>query len=236
MGADGAAGVSERQGQGGKGLWRQTPRPQRQEQMLEAAMKLFAEGGYSNVSMDAIAAETGITKPLLYSYFDSKEGLYVACIERFFVPLEQAIVGLEGANLPPERWLWEGALAAFRFIGAHRTGWKSFLLEPPAHGELAAAAVDALRERAVAQLAGMFEQAIRESAIAADVRAEIPAQVHIFVGGIEALARWWVAHPDEATAEVLATRLLNQSWMGFGDLLEGRLWLPPPEWMDQAPP
>ena len=144
MGADGAAGVSERPGDGGKGMWRQTPRPERQEQMLEAAMKLFAEGGYSNVSMDAIAAETGITKPLLYSYFESKEGLYVACIERFFVPLEQAIVRLGGANLPPERWLWEGALVAFRFIGSHRSGWQRFLLEPPAHGELAAAAVEAL--------------------------------------------------------------------------------------------
>ena len=56
------------------------------------------------------------------------------------------------------------------------------------------------------------------------------------MGGIEALARWWVAHPDEATAEVLATRMLNQSWMGFGDLLEGRLWLPPPEWMENTLP
>jgi AcrR family transcriptional regulator len=90
--------------------------------MLEAAMKLFADSGYSNVSMEAIAAETGITKPLLYSYFGSKEGLYVACIERFFVPLEQAITGVGGPHLAPERWLWEGALSAFRFIGAHQSG------------------------------------------------------------------------------------------------------------------
>jgi AcrR family transcriptional regulator len=232
MSAEGGAGVTEQRGETGKGLWRQTPRPQREEQMLEAAMKLFADGGYSNVSMDAIAAETGITKPLLYSYFGSKEGLYVACIERFFVPLDGAIVGAGGGGggLPPERWLWEGALAAFRFIGDNRDEWMRFLIEAPAHGERAAAAIDAVREQVVGQVAGMFEQAIRDSALA-DVRAEIPSQVRIFVGGVESLARWWVAHPDEATAEVLAMRLLNQSWMGFGDLLEGRVWLPPADWL-----
>ena len=195
-------------------------------------MRLFADRGYDNVSMEAIAGETGITKPLLYSYFGSKEGLYVACVERFFVPLEQTIVGSRGDDLEPERWLWEGALAAFRFIGDHRNEWQRFVIEAPAHGEQATTAIEALRDQAVARVAEMFEEAIRDSALPADVRSEIPSQVHIFVGGVESLARWWVLHPDEATAEVLAVRLLNQSWMGFGDLLEGRLWLPPSDWRD----
>jgi hypothetical protein len=106
------------------------------------------------------------------------------------------------------------------------------VIEAPAHGERSTGTIETLREQAVSQLAGMFEQALRDSALAADVRAEIPSQVYIFVGGVESLARWWVAHPSEATAEVLATRVLNQSWMGFGDLLEGRLWLPPAEWLE----
>ena len=231
MGTEGAAELTDQRNEAGKGLWRQTPRSERQEQMLEAAMKLFADGGYSNVAMDAIAAETGITKPLLYSYFGSKEGLYVACIERFFVPLEQAITGVGGAHLAPERWLWEGALSAFRFIGAHQDEWKRFVIEAPAHGERATAAIEELRDHAVARVAEMFALAMRDSALTDDVRSEIPAQVHIFVGGVESLARWWVAHPDEANAEILATRVLNQSWMGFGDLLEGRVWLPPAEWV-----
>src|SRR5688500_12358608 len=68
---------------GTKGLRRQVPRAEREEQMLAAATQLFAERGYANVPMDAIATQTGITKPLLYSYFGSKEGLYAACIRRF---------------------------------------------------------------------------------------------------------------------------------------------------------
>lgn len=192
-------------------------------------MKLFADRGFANVSMDAVAAETGITKPLVYSYFGSKEGLYVACIRRFHQPLEQALLTVGDAGLPPERWLWEGALAAFGFIGAHREGWKRFFLEPVAHGDEAAAVVEELRERAVGQVSEMFARGVRDAGLTLelDIESEIPPQVYILVGGVESLARWWVAHPDQATAETLALRLVNHSWLGFGDLLEGRLWLPP---------
>jgi hypothetical protein len=75
----------------------------------------------------------------------------------------------------------------------------------------------------------MFANAIRDSGQPDEIVAEAPYQVHIFMGGVESLAGWWVAHPGEATAEVLALRVLNHAWMGFGDLLQGRLWAPPKE-------
>ncbi len=49
--------------------------------MLRAAAQVFGERGYHRASMDEIAARAGITKPMLYSYFDSKEGLFAACEE-----------------------------------------------------------------------------------------------------------------------------------------------------------
>src|SRR3954464_9622571 len=55
-----------------------TPRAVREAQMVAAAERLFAEHGYHGVSMDQIAAASGITKPMLYDYFCSKEGLFLA--------------------------------------------------------------------------------------------------------------------------------------------------------------
>ena len=49
--------------------------------MVEAASALFSEHGFGGVSMDDIAKASGITKPMLYAYFDSKEGLFAACVE-----------------------------------------------------------------------------------------------------------------------------------------------------------
>jgi AcrR family transcriptional regulator len=191
--------------------------------MLAAATELFTTHGYANVSMDAIADATGITKPLIYSYFGSKEGLYAGCIRRFLAPLEQAIGAVADPDKPPEQRMRNGALVVFEFVGAHLVEWKRFFLEPAAHGEEAAAAVHDLREHAIDQLSELFRQAMRDSGLPKSLETEIRYQVYIFAGGVEALTRWWVDHPDEATAELLALRVLNQAWLGFGNLLEGKL-------------
>jgi hypothetical protein len=41
------------------------------------------------------------------------------------------------------------------------------------------------------------------------------------------VAEWWLRHPDEGSADVHALRLMNLAWMGYGNILQGRLWLPP---------
>lgn len=50
----------------------------RERRILEAALKVFSEQGYSGTTMDAVAAEAGLSKPTLYQYFDSKEALFQA--------------------------------------------------------------------------------------------------------------------------------------------------------------
>lgn len=57
---------------------RQQNRLNRERQILDAALKVFAAQGYSGTTMDAVAAEAGVTKPTLYSYFPSKESLFQA--------------------------------------------------------------------------------------------------------------------------------------------------------------
>lgn len=57
---------------------RQQNRLNRERQILDAALTVFAAQGYSGTTMDAVAAEAGVTKPTLYSYFPSKESLFQA--------------------------------------------------------------------------------------------------------------------------------------------------------------
>ena len=58
------------------------PRAVREQQMLDAAVRVFADHGFRDTSMDAIAAEAEISKPMLYLYYGSKEELFAACIAR----------------------------------------------------------------------------------------------------------------------------------------------------------
>ncbi len=49
---------------------------EKQDRMINAALKVFSMGGYKHASTDDIVAEAGISKGLLFHYFGSKLGLY----------------------------------------------------------------------------------------------------------------------------------------------------------------
>jgi AcrR family transcriptional regulator len=50
--------------------------------VLDAALNLFVERGYAGASMDAIAEAAGITKPVVYECYPSKQELFAALLER----------------------------------------------------------------------------------------------------------------------------------------------------------
>lgn len=56
-------------------------RESRKQQIMDAALELFAKEGYSHCSISRLATHAGISKGLMYNYFDSKEDLLVAIIE-----------------------------------------------------------------------------------------------------------------------------------------------------------
>jgi AcrR family transcriptional regulator len=56
-------------------------REDRQASILQAGARAFARGGYAGTSMDDVAAETGVTRLILYRNFGSKEELYRAILE-----------------------------------------------------------------------------------------------------------------------------------------------------------
>ncbi|NLG47856.1 TetR/AcrR family transcriptional regulator [Gordonia sp. (in: high G+C Gram-positive bacteria)] len=58
------------------------PRAVREQQMLDAAIAAFSANGFADTSMDVIAAEAKISKPMLYLYYGSKDELFSACIAR----------------------------------------------------------------------------------------------------------------------------------------------------------
>lgn len=51
------------------------------ERLLETATELFAEKGYAGTSVREIVEKAGVSKPVLYYYFKSKEGLFYAIME-----------------------------------------------------------------------------------------------------------------------------------------------------------
>ncbi|MFW5703582.1 MAG: TetR/AcrR family transcriptional regulator [Patescibacteria group bacterium] len=70
--------------------------------IMKSALAMFAERGYYGASMNTIALHAGVSKGLIYSYYDSKEDLLSALIDyqiELFTPLQQFLQ--TNAEAPP---------------------------------------------------------------------------------------------------------------------------------------
>jgi AcrR family transcriptional regulator len=78
--------------------------PQRREQLIDVATKLFASFGYDATTTAAIAKAAGVTEPILYRHFKSKQELFVAIVRSVSDrTLEQWREVIAGTNDPVER-------------------------------------------------------------------------------------------------------------------------------------
>lgn len=76
----------------------------RREQIIDAAMRVFAQKGYSNATNKDIAREAGITPGLIYYYFESKEALLYAILEARSPLKLMASFPPQTLELPPEQF------------------------------------------------------------------------------------------------------------------------------------
>ena len=173
--------------------------------MVAAAERLFSERGYHGVSMDEIAAASGISKPMLYEYFGSKEGLLLACVERARGRLFEEIAAAVRQADEPERALRAGVEAFLSFADQQRATWVVLFGEGGRFGETAGA----IR----AEQSGLIAQLLRElPGWTAEPDAEqLDAIAHVFVGAAEAVAFWAVDHP-EVPLERVADHLMAVLW------------------------
>jgi AcrR family transcriptional regulator len=177
----------------------------RMEQALTAAHTLFAERGFAAVTMDEVAAEVGVTKPLLYNYFGNKEQLYIACMQRSGDALVAMILETVGDASSPSEALNDGLRAFFAFLDADRAAWAVLFDETLPHvGELADRVAE-YRGRLIELVSGSLLAQLPAKQRAA-ARIEVEALSTALLGAAEALARWWLR--SEATSANEAAELL----------------------------
>jgi len=76
----------------------------KRERILEEAVKLFYERGFTGTTLDDIAAELGVTKPFIYTHFRSKTDLLAAlCKPTIELSLEAVTSAAKGLGSPTER-------------------------------------------------------------------------------------------------------------------------------------
>jgi len=71
--------------------------PPSKQELLKAALKLFARDGVRESSIRAVAAEAGFTNPVLFKYFEGKEALALHLFERCYLRLVREAIGAIGS-------------------------------------------------------------------------------------------------------------------------------------------
>lgn len=179
------------------------PRAERTDQILDVAIQVFADRGYAAASVADVAARAGISKPLIYQYFGSKDGLYLACLDRtaraLLARLEPAWSAEDDSVQARVRTL--GAL--FAALAPRREAWR-LLWDPtmPAAGAIATAAAG-YRARTAEVAASGSARFLRARGIRS--RKDADALGAVWVGLVDSLVGWWIDHPEES-AEAMTAR------------------------------
>jgi AcrR family transcriptional regulator len=183
------------------------PAGERREQIIAVAVPVFARSGYHGASMNDVADAAGVTKPVLYQHFASKQDLYLALIhevgQRMIAAIGKATAGAADGRAQTEL----GFRAYFRWVADDHDG---FLLLFSTQANRDAAATQAIRT--------ITSEAA--SAIAPLIAVEIDHEqrrtlAHGLVGLAEGVSRRLVERGDEFDPDELARLVANLAWAGL---------------------
>ncbi len=187
----------------------------KREQLLDAADRVVQRDG-SAASMNLIAAEAGITKPILYRHFGDKVGLYRALADRHIDELLarlRAALSTRGGLQARTRATVDAYLAAveeepqvYRFLVE-----RAAVEEPDVRGQ-----VQGFVRRFGEELAAGIAN---EPQLQGVDPARALVWAHAIAGMVQATGDWWLDNPDVAREQVV-DQLTALLWQGFAGLAD----------------
>ena len=191
---------------------REERRAKRQQEAIEHATTLFAEGGYGNLTMSTLAERMGASVGGLYRYYGSKAELIVALQQRALDHfLEHMMTCTQQADDP-----WHRVIAAAQ-------SWGSFRLESPIAFRLLNDALSGAERQLDDEQAGRVDEKVSavlevlvkelQAAVAAGLLSEGPAMVRAYtlwaaLHGLEQLRKRDTLKPKELQVDALTQALL----------------------------
>lgn len=177
------------------------PRAEREQQILDVAAAEIARVGFAALSLADVAERAGISKPLVYGYFGTKDGLYAACVRRAGDVLTGHIEAAIADPGPTPADVAQRTIAAiFTALRPRPHDWAVVFDQTlPEHGE-ATDAARSVRRRIADQAASGAAAALSESAVADPL--DLSAWTEVWMGMVTSLVHWWLRHPDQSPEQM----------------------------------
>jgi AcrR family transcriptional regulator len=190
------------------------PAEVRQQQLVDVAEKLFAELGYRATSIEGIAAAAGVTRPVIYQHFGSKEGVYLAVLRRARAQMEALIFENMATASDVQSRVRAAADAYFRFVELDPDRFRVlFGADAASVPPVVAEEAKELHLKTERRWAAM----LRHDAPGYDERF-YQAVAHAIGGAGNQLAQWWLRTPG-ISREQLVDWYCDITWGGISALL-----------------
>jgi AcrR family transcriptional regulator len=159
----------------------------KRDRIVQEAVKLFYENGFTGTTLDDIAAELGVTKPFIYTHFRSKVELLAAlCQPTIEMSLEAVANAAESTGTPTERL--RRAMTDFaRVVLQRQANIAIFFREEKNLSPEALAEINALRRKFDRVLSGL----LREGVAAGEFRIPDISVAALALGGMISWAYTW---------------------------------------------
>ncbi len=153
----------------------------RRPAVLDAALNLAVERGIHAVSMEAVAQQLGVTKPVIYSCFSSREELLNTLLEREEQRLFKSVIAAlpDGPDFrKPEQLFDAGFRALLKAVAEHKDAWRLVFMSDP--DAAIAERYGQARHRVAATVAQLMEPGLRQLAVK-EVERKLPVLVELFM-------------------------------------------------------
>jgi AcrR family transcriptional regulator len=187
--------------------------PERKAQLLDVARKVFGRNGFHGVSMDDVAREAGVTKPILYDHFSSKEALYLALLDADSLALEERIRSALAAPTGNRERIRASFQAYFEFVDEHAEGFRLLMQETVGANDVFRSGVGRVRDRIMQEVSDLI---VRESKGRLD-REDADTVALALVGMVETAARHGPGGPKDRRRRSVDT-LVRLAWRGITNL------------------
>jgi AcrR family transcriptional regulator len=190
----------------------ESERAERRQTLLDAADRVICRSG-PGASMDDIAFEAGITKPILYRHFGDKEGLYEALAQRYVDELMEELDA--GATDGDARTRLAARIDAYLTYVERNPERYRFLLGAAEQPRTSAIGAE-FRERRVNACAARAEASLRRAGLDPEIA---EPWAHAVCGMIRSAGIWWLETRSLERGE-LVEHLTALLWEGFAPLHE----------------
>jgi AcrR family transcriptional regulator len=197
----------------GKETRRRMRGPERRAQLLAVARKVFGTSGFHSVSMEAVAREAGVTKPILYDHFPSKKDLYLALIDADLAVLHDKVRKALASPIGNRERIRASFQAYFDFVDEHAEGFRLLMQEAVGAEEEFRVRVAGVRDQILSEVADLI---VRESKGGLD-RAHAEMVALALIGMVETVAQ---REPGEArdSHHEAVDLLVRLAWRGITEL------------------